>query len=162
MQEFRVGEVLEARSIIGHDIFHPVDEGDLGAVSVVALVEAGDLAEVGGWPAGSCAAFEVSRQCGSVVSQVGDGGASSVVGVGDVVQLDHHGGLFEVAVGDITRWVVVRYQSLYNVVGKRVSPYSRRVASGKVDAAKAISAGIHGADHFWQFGNDFRQVCGPR
>jgi len=125
MQEFRVGEVLEARSIIGHDIFHPVDEGDLGAVSVVALVEAGDLAEVGGWPAGSCAAFEVSRQCGSVVGQVGEGGTPSVVGVCDVIQLDHHGGLFEVAVGDVARWVIVRHQSLDQVVRERVSPHSR-------------------------------------
>jgi len=60
MQKFRVGEVLEARSIIGHDIFHPINEGDLGAVTMVALVEAGDLAEVGGWSAGSIAAFEVT------------------------------------------------------------------------------------------------------
>jgi len=60
MQEFRVGEVLEARSVIGHDIFHPIDEGDLGAATVVALVEAGDLAEVGSWSTGSGAAFEVT------------------------------------------------------------------------------------------------------
>jgi len=52
MQEFRVSEVLEARSVIGHVIFHPVDEGDLGAVTIIALVEAGDLAEVVSWSAG--------------------------------------------------------------------------------------------------------------
>jgi len=45
-QKFRVGEVLKARGVIGHDIFHPVGEGDLGAVTMVALVEAGDLADV--------------------------------------------------------------------------------------------------------------------
>jgi len=44
MQKFRVSEVLKSRGVIGHDIFHPVDEGDLGAVTMVALVEAGDLA----------------------------------------------------------------------------------------------------------------------
>jgi len=60
MQEFRVGEVLEARSVISHDIFHPIDEGDLRAVTMAALVEAGDLAEVGGWSAGSGAAFNVT------------------------------------------------------------------------------------------------------
>jgi len=116
MQKFRVGEVLEARGIISHDIFHPVDERHLGAVLVVALMEAGDLTEVDDWAAGSCAAFEVLRQCGSVVGQVGDGDALSVVGVGDVVQLDYHGGLFEVAVGDVARWVIVRHKSLYQVV----------------------------------------------
>jgi len=71
--------VLEARSIISHDIFHPVDEGDLGAVTVTALAEAGDLAEVGGWSAGSGAAFEVTSQSGSIVRQVGDGGPSNIV-----------------------------------------------------------------------------------
>jgi len=60
MQEFRVGEVLQVRSTIGHDIFYPIDEGDLGEVTMVALVEAGDLAEVGGWSAGGSAAFEVT------------------------------------------------------------------------------------------------------
>jgi len=158
VQEFRVGEVLETRRIIGHDIFHPDDEGDLGAVSVVALVEAGDLTEVGNWAIASCAAFEVSRQCGSVVGQVGDGGAPSVVGVGDVVQLDHHGGLFKVAVGDVARWVIVRHKSLCQVVRERVSPHSRWVAGRKVDSAKAITA----VDHFGQFGNDLRQVRGPQ
>jgi len=68
MQKFRVDEVLEVRDIISHDIFHPVDEGDLRAVRMVALVEAGDLAEVGGWSAGGAAAFEVASQSGSVVS----------------------------------------------------------------------------------------------
>ena len=60
MQEFRVGEVLKSRCVIGHDIFHPVDEGNLGAVTMVALVEAGDLAEVGGWSTGGSAALEVT------------------------------------------------------------------------------------------------------
>jgi len=35
---------------------------------MVARVEAGDLAEVGGWSAGGAAAFEVASQSGSVVS----------------------------------------------------------------------------------------------
>jgi len=67
MQKFRVGEVLKARGIIGHDIFHPIDEGDLRAATMVVLVEARDLAEVGGWSAGSGAAFEVMSQSGSVI-----------------------------------------------------------------------------------------------
>jgi len=60
MQKFRVGEVLKSRGVIGHDIFHPVDEGDLGAVAMVALVEAGDLAEVGGRSTSGSAALEVT------------------------------------------------------------------------------------------------------
>jgi len=76
---------------------------------MVALVEAGDLAEVGGRSASSSAAFEVASQCGSVVGQVGDSGPAGVVGVGNVVQLDHHGGLFKDAVGDGARWVVARH-----------------------------------------------------
>jgi len=99
MQKFSVGEVLKSGGIIGHDILDPVDEGDLGAVAMVALVEAGDLTEVGGWSTGGGAAFEVASQGGSVVRQVGDGSPSNVVGVCDVVQLDYHSRLFEVAVG---------------------------------------------------------------
>ena len=109
MQEFRVGEVLKSRGIIGHDIFHPIDEGDLGAVTMVALVEAGDLAEVGGWSTGGSAALEVTSQSGSVVRQIGDGGPSDVVGVGNVVQLDYHGRLFEVAISDVAMGVVARH-----------------------------------------------------
>jgi len=75
---------------------------------MVVLVAAGDLAEVGGWSTGSGAAFEVASQSGSVVSQVGNSRPSSVVGVGNVVQLDYHSGLFQVAVGDVARWVVAR------------------------------------------------------
>jgi len=60
VQKFRVGEVLKSGGVISHDIFHPVDERDLGAVMMVALVEAGDLAEVGSWSTGSSAAFEVT------------------------------------------------------------------------------------------------------
>jgi len=92
MQKFRVGEVLKARGVISHDILHPVDEGDLGAVTMVALVEARDLAEVGGWSAGSGAALEVTSQSGGVVRQ-----------------LDYHSSLFKVAIGDVTRWVVARH-----------------------------------------------------
>jgi hypothetical protein len=38
VQKFSVGEVLKSRRIIGHDILDAVDEGDLGAVAMVALV----------------------------------------------------------------------------------------------------------------------------
>jgi len=109
MQEFRVGEVLKARGVISHDILYPVDEGDLGAVAMVALVEARDLAEVGSWSAGSGAAFEVASQSGSVVRQVGNSRPSSIIGVGNVIQLDYHSGLFKVAIGDVARWVVARH-----------------------------------------------------
>jgi len=108
-QKFRAGEVLEVRGIISHDIFHPIDEGDLRAAMMLALVDAGDLAEVGGRSASSSAAFEVASQCRSVAGQVGDSGPVGVIGVGNVVQLDYHGGLFKVAVGDVARWVVARH-----------------------------------------------------
>jgi len=78
---------------------------------VVALVEAGDLAEAGGWSTGGRAAFEVTSQSGSVVRQVGNGGSSNIAGVCNVVQLDHHGGLFEVAVGDVAMGFVTRHWS---------------------------------------------------
>jgi len=109
MQKVRVGEVLKVGGVISHDVLHPVDEGDLGTATVVALVEAGDLAEVGGWSAGSRAAFEVTSQGGSVVRQVGNSCSLNVVGVGNIFQLDYHGGLFKVAVGDGARWVVARH-----------------------------------------------------
>jgi len=109
MQKFRVGEVLKSTGIIGHDIFHPVEERDLRAVTMVALVEAGDLAEVGGWSTCSSATFEVTSQSRSVVRQVGDGGASDVVGVSNVVQLCYHGRLFEVAVGNVAMGVVAQH-----------------------------------------------------
>jgi len=98
--------MLEARCVISHDIFHPIDEGDLGAVAMVALMKAGDLAEVGGWPASGSAAFEVARQSGSVVGEVGNSSTPCVVGVVNVIKLDYYGGLFKVAVGNVTRWVV--------------------------------------------------------
>jgi len=57
VQEFRVREMLEARGIISHDVFYPVDEGDLGAIAMVALVKARHLVEVSGWTAGGSVAF---------------------------------------------------------------------------------------------------------
>jgi len=73
---------------------------------VVALVEAGDLTEVSGWSAGNGTAFEVMSKSGSVIHQVGDGCPSNVAGVCNVVHLDYHGSLFEVAVGDVAMGVV--------------------------------------------------------
>lgn len=51
----RVGEVLEARGIVGHGVDRSWEVGDLVAVAVFSLVLAGDVAQVsGGAITGSC------------------------------------------------------------------------------------------------------------
>ena len=93
IQELGIGEMLQARGVVSHDVFHPVDEGDLGAVAVVSLVETGQLAEVGHRAFSGSAAFGVTGQCWGVVGEVRQRCASDVVGVGDVVHLGQVGGL---------------------------------------------------------------------
>ncbi len=116
---------------------------------MTVLVKAGDLAEVGGRSTSSGAAFKVARQCRGVVSEVGNSSSTCIVGVGDVVKLNHHGSLFKVAVGDVARQVVTRDKVTHCVLREWVSAHSGRMASRKVDATKTITACIHSADHFW-------------
>ena len=46
-KEFRHGEMLQARGVVGHHVGLAGDVGDFVAVAVVALVEAGRPAQVG-------------------------------------------------------------------------------------------------------------------
>jgi hypothetical protein len=48
-EKFSVGQVLESRSLVGHDVDLPWEEACLQAAAVVALVGAGEVAQSGGW-----------------------------------------------------------------------------------------------------------------
>ena len=52
-EEGGIGEMERAGGAVTHNVLIPRDEGELGAVTVMALVFAGPLAEIGGGAGGS-------------------------------------------------------------------------------------------------------------
>lgn len=57
-EKFGISEVKQAGGGVRHHIGLPRDEGELGAIAVVALVFAGPLAQVGGGAGGGCCSLE--------------------------------------------------------------------------------------------------------
>jgi hypothetical protein len=110
-KEGRVREVKKAGSRIGHDVGCPWDEGEFGAVAVMALMFTGALAQVGGSARGGRGPFEHAGQCGGVVGERSDGLLSDVEQCGDDVQVGKRGKLLQVAVGDIAVGIGVGHQA---------------------------------------------------
>ena len=81
--------------------------------------------------------------------------------MGDVVQLADVGRLLQVAVGDVAVRVISGDQAIHQVLCQRLSPHSRGMAVCKKYSSESISAGVHGADDLWVFGNEFRKLCRP-
>jgi hypothetical protein len=100
-EELRDGEVLEPGRVVGHAVGGAVDVGVFLAVAVVALVEAGHAAEVGGGSSSGDGTFVLAGEGGCVIREVGEGEFPEVEGLGGDVGACDEGGLFEVAVGEI-------------------------------------------------------------
>ena len=101
-----VREVLEARGVVSHHVGWSWDVEGLVAVAVSALMETGEVAEVGGCPIGGDSAFVGPCYRGGVVARSVDGAVADVVLVCHEGDLSLDAGLLEVAVGDVSFGVV--------------------------------------------------------
>jgi hypothetical protein len=74
-----VGEVLESRGIVCHDVVRSWEVGGEVAVAVEALVGARVVAQEGCWPVTGHCPLADSRNCRGVVASIGESGVSDVV-----------------------------------------------------------------------------------
>ena len=95
LQERVIGEVLEARGVIGHDVGLPWEEGSEVAVSVRALMVTGEAAHSrrGSWAGGDSALVHPGDGWG-VVGAVLEGGVADVMVAAHDVHLSKQGGVF--------------------------------------------------------------------
>ena len=127
--------------IIGHDVFGSIDEGDQGAVAVEALVETGEATQVGwGLIRGDGALAELPN-CRRVVAEGVDGSIGSPFLEGYHLQLHEDGGLFQFAIGQGARGVVLRDQCSLDVLQKGDTP--------DVSLVLAVEELLHPC-HFWR------------
>jgi hypothetical protein len=99
-EELGVVEVQKTGRVISHAVGVARNVGEFAAVTVVALVEAVELAEVGAGPVCGGGAFEHAGNGRCVVRARADGEFCDTVLLGDDVQVGDGGSMLEVAVGD--------------------------------------------------------------
>ena len=78
-KEFRHGEMLQARGVVGHHVGLASDVGDFVAVAVVALVEAGRPTQVGRRGVGRHGPLSTAGHRWRVVGEAGEGDLAEVV-----------------------------------------------------------------------------------
>ena len=117
-----VGEMLEARSVVGHDIGLAWEVEGGVVVAMIALVAAGPVAEVGGRAVGGDGAFADAGDGGRVVGAVDHRGVANVMGVSHEIHLAQETSVLEVAVGDGAGWVVGVHEAALDLGRKGVSP----------------------------------------
>ena len=105
-EEGIVREVLQTRGVVGHNIGWSWDVEGLVAVAVPALVEAGVVAEVCGCPIGGDGPLGGSCHRRCVVAGCVDGAVADIVLVCHEGDLSLDACLLEVAIGDVSLWVV--------------------------------------------------------
>ena len=91
--EARVGEVEQPRGIIGHHVGLSWEVGDLVAIAVLALVVAGELAEVRCRARGGDGSFSGSRDSRGVVAKIFECGIANWVAVCHHISLRKKGTL---------------------------------------------------------------------
>lgn len=101
-QKLGVGEVLQTRRVVCHDVLLSWEEMGQVAIAVCPLVVAGEAAEGGcGSVTGHCPLAH-SRHRWGVVREGFDGGVLEGEEFAHDVDLTEEGGVFQVAVGDLS------------------------------------------------------------
>lgn len=121
-KESIICEVLQARCIVGHDVCVPWEEvGDM-AIAMLALVVAGDAAELGSSPVRGDGALVEPRHRRGVVGHVFECGVAHRVRARHELSLPEEPRLLEVAVRDGARGVVFGHELALNLRAERVAP----------------------------------------
>ena len=116
--------------------------GHLLAVAVVALVEAGRPAEVGGRGVGGDGAFPASGDSRGVVGEASQGELAKVEDLGGDVGTREEGGLFKVAVGEVPVGVVEGDDPPLDLRREGHAPQHGPVALGEQDPSHSGLGGV--------------------
>ena len=117
-----IGKVKTARQGVGHLVRLATDVGDFVVVAMMAAVQAGEMADVGGGLIQGDRAFFVAGDGSDVVVE---GSECAVMQVEHSVRdmgLGEHSSLFQVTVRDVPSWVVGGDDARLDVGGKRRAP----------------------------------------
>ncbi len=149
---------MHTRRVISHGVQRPREVGGQVAIAVLALVGALDVAQVGSClVAGDCSIGHAGHSR-DIVTAVCDGGVLDVMGFSHDHDLPDLSRVFEIAVADVSHWVIGRHQPLLDLERERKSPDVWQ-SFGALVGARLGSVGSAGKAGV--FGRDFRQVSRP-
>jgi hypothetical protein len=140
----RIGEVLEARGVIRHDVAISWEEVCEVTVSVNPLMVAPVAAEGGGSSTGGDGSLADSRDCRDIVREVLDSGVPSVVSGRHEVHLGQESRVLKVTVGDDAAGVITRDEELLDWCREGGPPDKGVTLGVKVDSSHAGLGGISG------------------
>jgi len=153
-----VGEVLEARCVVGHDIGGSGEERGEMAVAVQTLVSTGYGAETRSRAQGGYGSFGYSGHGWGVVREVHDGGVTQIGHEGHGTELRQKAGVFEVAVCHRAGGMGRRDQAALDLVWEGMPPEVRGGVRREEDPTHALFGGVRGAEENRVLGHYLGQV----
>ena len=160
-EEGGVGEVLQARRVVGHHIERSREEVADMAVPELALVSAREVAQEAGRSVAGHGSFVQAAQGGRVVHARADGGVVQVVGGRHRADLALRSCLLEVAVGHVPFRVFRGRQAGLQVEREGEAPHPSLLGVVEVHAAHAHLRGIRGSRQGRVLFHEFGKVGGP-
>jgi hypothetical protein len=156
VKEGAICEVLQARSVVRHDVGLSWEEVRQVAVAVLVLMGAGVVAKMCRWPVTSNSALGDARHSRGVVRSVGQGDISDVMVMTDDGHLGEQSCLFEVTVGDSARGICLRHELGLDVIREWKPPDVPLSRGIEIDPSYANFGCISGSHEGWSLGNHFR------
>ena len=121
-EELGVGEVLQTRSIVCHDVGFSWEVESEVTVALLALVSAGVVAKVRSSAFTADCAFRGSGDCRSVVASVQESSISDVMSGCHQRDLAEETCVFQVTVGDDSFGVISGYETSLDLRGEWLAP----------------------------------------
>jgi hypothetical protein len=112
----------ESGRIVGHGIGSTGNVVIAKAVTVVALVKAGQTKEVGSGGTGGNGAFGGTADSRGVVIEDGEGAFTGIHRLGENVLVGDNSGKFKITIGEVTTRIVIRNQAGLDVRRERGTP----------------------------------------
>jgi hypothetical protein len=161
VDERRVGEVLQAGSIISGHILGTGKVEDAMTVAVQALVVTGHMAQVGSSAGARDGPFSSPGDSRGVVAEVLQSGILDRVTVCHDIKLGKESSLLKVTVGDGALQVACRDEGGLHIGGKGVPPDMALAEVVEVDTTHANLSSISGPQERRVLGDQFSQVGRP-
>ena len=149
-----IGELLETRGVVGHDIVRTGEVPREVAVPMLPLVEGLHKAELGSWAVVRDSPFVNARLGGCVVREVADGRIGKLMGGGHEACLGDEATVFEVAVGDRAARIVSTDHLSADVLREGATPDEGLASGVEVQTSHANLGGVRRAQERRFLGNN--------
>jgi hypothetical protein len=162
-----IGELPEARAIVGHGVGRPWDVIVAREIPMKTLVDGLEAEEVGSWATGGGGAFALPKYGGGVVVEVMDGALPDIGQMGKDIVLGNGASQLEITVGDGAVRVAIRLEGAVRVGAEPLPPQEGSVGGsgvGRGEEKHTAHAGpgcIACANGGRGGGNGFGNASGP-